>query len=514
MSFTSLSFLLLVALTLLAYYLLPKRCQWVVLLTASYVFYLCGGVKLIVYLLFTTAVTYLAGLRLARLNEQSKHDRKKGDALRRRKRLVVLLTAVCCFGLLFVLKYWDDTAGAINRLTGTALPVLNLLIPLGVSYYIFQSFGYVIDIYRGKQKPEKNPLRYALFVSFFPQVVQGPISRYAELYPQLMQPHTLDFDRLRDGLLLAGWGYFKKLVIADRAGVLVAAVFGDYLSYDGAITAAGVFFYCIQLYCDFSGGIDITRGVAQMFGIDLAENFRRPLFATSLADYWRRWHISLGQWMRNYVFYPLSLSKPLGRLGKWARKRLRGKAGKILAPSVATFVVYFIIGIWHGANFRYILFGFWNGSLITLSLLLEPYYAQWKQALRIPDKSRLYHVFQMLRTSVLVFIGRYITRAPRFLAALSMLKRTVLQFRPASLFDGSLLRLGLSSYDLLVLAVAVLIVQIIEYMQERGIAIRSGLAAKSALVQWLAATALLLSILIFGIWGKDFVSAGFIYVQF
>lgn len=203
-------------------------------------------------------------------------------------------------------------------------------------------------------------------------MVQGPISRFGDLGPQLLAGRSLDFGNLKYGIQLMLWGYFKKLVIADRAAVLVSSVLDHPWDHSGSILAVGVLFYCIQLYGDFSGGIDITRGVAKLFGIDLAENFRRPLYATSLTDFWRRWHITLGTWMRDYLFYPLSLSKPFGKLGKLTRRHIKGKLGKILPTSLATFLVYLVIGIWHGANWRYIAFGFWNGGIITLSLLLSP----------------------------------------------------------------------------------------------------------------------------------------------
>ena len=193
--------------------------------------------------------------------------------------------------------------------------------------------------------------------------------------------------------------------------MLVNAVIKDNCPYGGAVIASGILFYCIQLYCDFSGGIDITRGVARLFGIDMAENFRRPIFATSLTDYWRRWHITLGAWMRDYVFYPISLSRGFGKLSRWARTHIGGTAGKIFATSLATFIVYFIIGIWHGANFRYIAFGLWNGVLITASLLLEKTFLRWKAALHVNDKSAGWRVFMTLRTALLVFIGRYFTAA-------------------------------------------------------------------------------------------------------
>ena len=356
MAFTSPEFLILVLAALLAYYLLPKRVQWVILLLASCAFYLAGGIGAMVYLLYTTVTTYIAGRWLGALN-QKRQGSQAGAKLKRRKKAIVAVTAAANFGLLFMVKYWDATAQAMDNLTGLALPRLDLLLPLGLSFYMFQSMGYVIDCYRGKYPPQRNIAKYALFVSFFPQMVQGPISRFNQLGPQLTQPHPFCADQVKYGIQLAMWGYLKKLVIADRAAVVVNTVFQTPENYGGAMTAIAVGFYCVQLYCDFSGGIDITRGVAQLFGIDLAENFRRPVFAVSLTDYWRRWHITLGSWMKDYVFYPISLSKPFARLGKFTRRRIGGRLGKIIPTSLATFLVYFIIGIWHGANFRYIAFG-------------------------------------------------------------------------------------------------------------------------------------------------------------
>ena len=371
MSFASLPFVGLVAAGVILYYLVPKKLQWVVLLLASMVFYLAGGVKSAVWLVLVAAVTWLTGLLLARQNARPAPDKQTKAAVRHVKKRICAVCAVLCFGLLYLMKYWNFTASALPSALGDKLPRWDFVVPMGLSYFIFQAVGYVIDVYRGKTDAQKNPLRYGLFVSFFPQMVQGPISRYDQLAPQLTAERSLDWRDLKFGIQLCLWGYFKKLVIADRAAVLVNAVIKDNCPYGGAVIASGILFYCIQLYCDFSGGIDITRGVARLFGIDMAENFRRPIFATSLTDYWRRWHITLGAWMRDYVFYPISLSRGFGKLSRWARTHIGGTAGKIFATSLATFIVYFIIGIWHGANFRYIAFGLWNGVLITASLLLE-----------------------------------------------------------------------------------------------------------------------------------------------
>ena len=522
MSFTSLSFLLLVAGAVLVYYLLPQHAQWCVLLAASLVFYCVGGGKTVLYVFYTAAIVYVCGLLLGHYNDlrraAPKEERKAVTArYKPRRRAVVLVACLLNFGLLYVLKYWNFTADLFLPLAdraGVQLPLSELVLPLGVSFFMFQSVGYVIDVYRDKYAPEHHFGKLLLFVSFFPQMVQGPISRFGDLGPQLLAGRSLDFGNLKYGIQLMLWGYFKKLVIADRAAVLVSSVLDHPWDHSGSILAVGVLFYCIQLYGDFSGGIDITRGVAKLFGIDLAENFRRPLYATSLTDFWRRWHITLGTWMRDYLFYPLSLSKPFGKLGKLTRRHIKGKLGKILPTSLATFLVYLVIGIWHGANFRYIAFGLWYGVLITASLLLERTFLRWKSALHINDKSAAWRVFMTLRTMLLVFIGRYFTRSPRLSCVFRFLKTTVLHPQPSQLFDGTLLSFGLAKTDFLVIALGLAVLLTLECFQERGVQIRAALEKKSGFVQWLTVTALLLAVLLLGVFRAGYIPSGFIYTQF
>ena len=517
MSFTSFTYIAFLVLLTVVYYCIPKRMQWMILLAASYVFYCSSGVRTVVYLLFTTVTVYAAGLLLGRLNAQRKalSDADKAglqQRIRHRKKAVVAAACVLNFGMLFLLKYWDYTAGLLDRALGTALPRLDLLMPLGVSFFVFQSVGYVIDVYRGKQEPQRNLAKLALFTSFFPQIIQGPISRYHQLAPQLFAGRSVDYEQLRAGIQLIQWGFFKILLIAERVGVVADTVYTSPSSYPGSILALGTLAYCIQLYCDFSGGIDITRGTAQMLGIEMTENFRRPLFAHSLADFWRRWHITLGSWMRDYVFYPLSLSRPFGRLGRWSRKHIKGKAGKILATSLATFVVYLLIGIWHGSSLKYIFFGFYNGIIITTSLLLEATFVSWRARLRMEEHSRAWSLFRIARTCVIVFIGRYITRAPRLLTGLAMLWNTVTDFQPAALLSDTVLSLGIGWTDYLIVALASAVLVAVEYAQERGVHIRQWLAARPPAVQF-AAVLLPLLLLLFGT-GGDYVPAQFIYAQF
>lgn len=428
---------------------------------------------------------------------------------------MVALAVILNIGMLFFFKYWNSIASLVNQATHTEkLPILDLLLPLGISFYIFQSIGYVIDVYRGQYEAEKNPFRFALFVSFFPQMVQGPISRFGSLGKQLETPQDFSFDNIKAGLQLAMWGCFKKLIVADRAAVLVESVFANYQQYDGAIILLGVIFYCLQLYCDFSGGIDITRAVARFFGIELVENFKRPIFATSLSDFWRRWHISLGSWMKDYVFYPISLSKPMVRFGKWVRSHIKGKAGKIIPVSIATFIVYFAIGIWHGASLKYIVFGFWNGAIITTSLLLEPWTNAWKAKLGITDKTSWWKAIQILRTSFLVLIGRYITRASRFLASLEMLRLTVTNFHLTNITENALVGMGLTMQDYLVIAIGTVVLLVIEAFEEKGHSLSKGLEKKNAFVQWAVMMASLLILVIFGICRGDYIASEFIYKQF
>lgn len=522
MSFVSLIFIGFLLAAVVLYYLVPKRVQWVLLLVASYVFYLAGGLKTVIYLLLTTASVYLAGLALDALEQKKRaltKDKKRELARnKRQKRLILALVLTLNFGMLFLLKYLDFAANVFSALLAKfgvrfapALP--ELLMPLGVSFFIFQSAGYAIDVYRGKYRAQRNFFRFALFTSFFPQMVQGPISRYHELEPQLYAQRSFQAENIRNGVLLMLWGYFKKLLIADRASAVVTAFFASTDSYGGAVTAFSMLMYCIALYCDFSGGIDIARGAAELFGIRLAENFKRPLFADSLADYWRRWHITLGTWMRDYVFYSLSLSKPFAALGRRARKHIKGKAGKMVPTTLATLVVYLIIGVWHGANFRYIFYGLWNGAIITGAALLEGSFGRWKRRLHIGEDSKPWHVVRVVRTWLIVFVGRYITRAPRLLTAFHLLKRT---FTPSALhasqlWNGTLLHMGLDVYDYAVLLLGLIVVLIVELMQERRGSVRAILEKKRGAVQCAAVAALLLAVLFLHV---NQLSVDFIYKQF
>ena len=322
MAFTSMQFAVFLLLAAAVYYLTPKRYRWVTLLVVNYTFYYFAGVKYFVYLFITTVTTYLATVKLGDMAEKNKiaynavkkeldkEQKKVWKAdFTKRKRRILIPTMLCNFGILAVLKYSGFVSQNLNLLfekisVPIELPVFRFLLPLGISFYTFQTMGYLIDVYREKVVPEKNIGKLALFISFFPSIVQGPIGRFQTLSEQLFRGNHFSYERTKFGVQLILWGVFKKLVIADRAAVLVDAVFGNPQTYGGSYIAVASLIYCVQLYGDFSGGIDIATGAAQIFGIYLDKNFERPYLATSIPDFWRRWHITLGAWFRDYVFYP------------------------------------------------------------------------------------------------------------------------------------------------------------------------------------------------------------------
>lgn len=335
MLFTSYGFIAFLAVLFVLYYLIPKRFQWLLLLAADIVFYACAGWKGLCFMAATVVVSWAAtnlmGASLAKQKSFLKSD--EGKTLERaerkaykkqcekRRKVIFVLALVADLGILAALKYTNFLITNVNALFSADIAAVDWVLPLGISFYTFQTVSYVIDVYWEKVEPEKNILRVALFTSFFPLLIQGPISRFGDLKDTLFAEHKADFKQISFGLQRILWGYFKKLVIADRLLAAVTALCGDPLTYTGAYVFIGAVLYAAELYADFTGGIDITIGVAQVLGIKVKENFIRPYFSRNIAEYWRRWHISMGTWFKDYIFYPLSVAPWLLKLSKSARKK-------------------------------------------------------------------------------------------------------------------------------------------------------------------------------------------------
>lgn len=508
MSLISMEFLLFVLAAAVGYYLIPKKYQWLWLLVFSYIYYASSGVRLLVFLVYTTGTTYAAG-RFLEKAEQKELPKKEAKAAKRR---ILTIGLLLNFGMLAVLKYTNFAVANVNAIFHTSFSFQKWMLPLGISFYTFQSMGYLLDVYWGKCKAEKNPLRFALFVSFFPQILQGPIGRFDRLAVQLYQEHRFDLQRIQYALQLILWGFFKKLVLADRAAVVVNQVFLNDTQYSGVLNLVAVLMYSVQLYMDFSGGMDVVMGVASLFGIELDPNFKRPYFAVSITDFWHRWHITLGTWMKDYVFYPVSLSKWMGRIGKWSKKVFGKKTGRVIPICIANLIVFLLVGVWHGAAWKFIAYGLYHGLIISVSSLLAPLYRKGLEVFSINQKSGGWKVVQILRTFFLINISWYFDMAVSLSAAFAMMKTTVTEFSLSAFKDGSLLTLGLDQLDYLILLVGCLVVFFISFLQERGVKIRESLAAKPLLLRWAVYGMLLFGIPMFGYVMTT--TGGFIYAQF
>lgn len=529
MSYVSAQYLLFVGIVFILYYTIPKKWQWSFLLICSYGFYLFAGIKPLFFILFTTISTYLAGLKMgeyekeyrsyldAHRDELTREEKKarKADCAARKKK-ILLAALLSNFGILFVLKYYNPIASNISQLFSlfkydASLPLINVILPLGISFYMFMSLSYCIDVYRAKYEPETNIFKFALFISFFPSVVQGPLSRYDQLGSQLTAEHDFNIDNLRRGLLLMGWGFMKKIVIADRAAIVVKEVFANYSNFDGFQVAAAIFVYTMQIYCDFSGGIDITRGVAQVMGIDLIENFQRPYFAISVPDYWGRWHMSLTAWMREYVFYPMTLSKKMIKLGSWSRAHLKGRMAKQLPSYCVTFTVFFLMGIWHGAALGNFAFALYNGGVIVLGMICKPLFDKLAGLLHVNEKSFLFHVWQIIRTYFVMLIGKMMVKATSVGAGFKMLWMSFTDFHPFHNTFKRLIAMGMGGSDWIALTMAILILFVVSLLQENGINIRDKIESKPLAARWTFYLIALTFLLVFGTYGPGYSASEFIY---
>lgn len=504
MSLVSNTFVLFVLAAVILYYLVPKRMQWVILLIFSYLYYLAGNAKYVLFILFSTVVTYSFALVIEGMRK------KENSAGKIRNILTVGI--VLNLGMLGVVKYTGFFVGNINLLFHMDLKGLEILFPLGISFFTFQSTGYLMDVYWKRVEAEHNFFKYALFVSFFPQLLQGPIGRYERLAPQLYQSHDFKLYDLSYGLQRIIWGFAKKMIIADWAGVFADAIWGDLDKYNG-IALFGLIFYGIQLYADFSGAMDVVIGIGNLFGIQMDENFRRPYFATSMADFWKRWHITLGEWMMNYVFYPVSLSRWMMKFGKWSKQKFGRKTGRVVPIALADMIVFFLVGIWHGASWKYVMYGLLNGVIIAFSELMGGNYRKWRTKLHIKGDETWYHIFAVVRTFILVNLRWFFDRSDTLSQGFYMIRQAATHFAPLQILEISAGRGGTAfvPWALLIIAVGCIVMVTVGAFQEKGYHIRESLMKLPLPV---TVCIYLLLLVLIGMFGSTAAPRGFIYAQF
>ena len=530
MLFTSYEFLAFLAVVFLLYYILPKKTQWVTLLVASYVFYALAGVEYLAFIAVTTVSSFIATMLMGRVSsrenrylEQNRSELSKDEIkayrakAKGRRFLILCLALLLNFGILAVLKYtafavvnvnsWLHAFGAETELT-----IPSLLLPLGISFYTFQTMGYLIDAYRGKAEIERNPFKLALFVSFFPQLIQGPISRFKDLGAQLTAPHAFARKNFTYGIQRIIWGYFKKLVVADRVLVAINAMIEAPEEFKGFYVFLLIILYSVQIYADFTGGIDITIGIAEALGIRLTENFNRPFSSRSTKEYWNRWHITMGSWFTDYIFYPLSVCRPMAKLTKGCRKIFGKNIGKRIPVYLATVITWFLTGLWHGAGWNFIVWGLLNCLVILVSRELEPLYAKFENKFPRLHASYAYGVFMSVRTFLLMGLIRSLDCYRDVPLTFRMWGSMFTSFNLPEVFGGGIEALGLGLADYIIIALGcVVMFAVSKAGKERSV--REQLYDRPVL-SWLCFGALFIAIILFGAYSVGYEASQFIYNQF
>ena len=489
MLFNSIDFLIFFPVTVAVFFFVPRKLRSVWLLAASYYFYMSWNPKYALLIAFVTLISWCSGLALG--------SSAVGKNLRRRK-MIIAADLVCCLGILFVFKYAGFFTESVCRILSRfgiyiAARRPDLLLPVGISFYTFQTLSYTIDVYRGTTSPERNPVKYALFVSFFPQLVAGPIERSGNLLKQIRKIESLrvwDPERIKKGFLLMMWGLFQKMVIADRASIAADHVLRNYRSYGFVELSAAMILFAFQIYCDFGGYTNIARGAAQVMGFSLMQNFRQPYFARSIKDFWRRWHISLTGWFTDYLYIPLGGNRK-GTMRKWLN----------------ILIVFAVSGLWHGADWSFVVWGLIHAVLqITEDMFTK---LSGKSFAADEDVSLSRRIAEASGTFVLTDLAWI------FFACGSIRQAGGVLIRMAKVFVTSRITdMGLSRIDWQILITALLILMLVDILHERHISIHDFMARQQVWFRWAAVLGLVWAVIMFGVYGMEYDAGTFIYFQF
>lgn len=498
MLFNSIQFLIFFPIVLLIYFILPIKVRYLWLLVASYYFYMCWNAKYAILIMLSTVITYLSGLLLEKTKKSNLNEVRAAKL----KKIIVAISFVINLSILFYFKYFNFVfellSKAFNKINiQLNMPVVDVLLPVGISFYTFQALSYTMDVYRDEIYAEKNLFRYALFVSFFPQLVAGPIERSKNLLKQLAEPRKFDFANLREGMLLIIWGYFQKLVIADRIAIFVDTVYGDFNQYGGWYLIVATILFAVQIYCDFSGYSTIAMGTAKILGIQLMENFDAPYFSSSVAMFWRRWHISLTSWFKDYLYIPLGGSRK-GTIRKFINKM----------------IVFLISGLWHGASLSFVVWGGLNGIYQVIGEIIKPFKNKAMKKIGLIENLLCYRLLSVCITFILVDFSWIFFRANRLRDALLIIKQIVTIKNQWILFDGSLYKCGLGISEFWLMMFSVMVLMISDFCKHKGVVIRKIIMNQDGWFRYIFIAISIMIVMVFGKYGPAYDSANFIYFQF
>lgn len=496
MLFNSLDFLIFFPIVLFIYFVIPRKVRYIWLLVTSYYFYMCWNASYALLLLASTVITYVSALLIG-----------QWKAKVRLKKCMVGISLILNLGILFLYKYFNFAAYTLARLlekTGVAfeIPTLDLLLPVGISFYIFQAVGYTIDVYRKKLEPEKNILRYALFVSFFPQLVAGPIERSTNLLSQLRQMdklHLWETKRIQRGAVVMLYGYVLKMIIADRIAILVDTVFDPihYGNYQGVLVAVAAALFSVQIYCDFAGYTYIAIGAARVMGFELMNNFNMPYLAGSIKEFWDRWHISLSTWFRDYLYFPLGGSRK-GTVRKY----------------INIFIVFLVSGLWHGASWHYVAWGLLHGIMRICGEITNHLREKCYVILNCKRDTLAIKLWKIMCTFSLVTVAWIFFRAESVNQSLYMVKSIFTVYNPWVLTDGTLFTLGLDAKEWNVLFVSILFLVLTDVLRYKNIKLIDLFMKQNLWFRWLFFYVGIMAVVIFGVYGAQYDAAQFIYFQF
>ncbi|MDP4160038.1 MAG: MBOAT family O-acyltransferase [Bacillota bacterium] len=495
MSFTSIQFLIFFPIVTLLYFIIKQKYRWIWLLITSYYFYMSWNPQYAVTIAFSTVITYLSGLLIEKANKIS-NEKQSGQL----KKMWVFLSLFINLLILFFLKYYNFFTYSIARMLSYIhisihFHTYDLLLPIGISFYTFQALSYTMDVYRNDVKAERNLGRYALFVSFFPQLVAGPIEKSKNLLFQFNEYHSFDYIRVKNGLLLILWGLFQKMIVADRLGQLVNTIYDNPSNYKGFEIIIATVFYAFQIYCDFSSYSDIARGAAEVLGFKLSRNFDRPYFSKSIKEFWRRWHMSLTGWFRDYLYIPLG-----------------GNRCSKLRNYFNIMVVFLVSGLWHGAAINFLVWGTLHGIYQIIGDVLKPVKNEIKKSLKLNTNRFDYKLVQVLVTFIMVDFAWIFFRAGTFTNAITLIKN-MFYFNPWVFLDGSIFKLGLDPGDFLI-ALLSLVVIIVANLAQKTRSLRLEISQRNTVIRWSVYFTTIIIILIFGIYGPGYNPQQFIYSHF
>ena len=499
------------------------RMRKIILLIGNLFFYTFNGdgsclLLLLAISLITYADSIIMGLiyRSFEKNTKDLSKKEKQAALIRYKHFCLPILLIGLFFVLSILIY-TKIGGLLQweRVSSfKEFHIFSILVPLGLSYFTFSCVGYLLDIYWRKAVSDFNYLNLLLAVSFFPTIVQGPITRYSQLLKQYNNLPSFDYERVTFGLQRMIWGAIKKLVVADRLAVYSSAVFGSVIDYAGIeivlATAANV----LSLYADFSGCMDIVIGASECIGISLDENFQQPFFAKNAAEFWRRWHITLGVWFKDYVYMPIAMNPRFTRSGRWIRKHVGKRASSAYSTAIPLLITWFLTGLWHGTGTDYIIWGFYWGTLILIGAVFAPEFKRLLSLLHISPSSISYRLFQMIRTFILFGIGRLLTATGSLDGFYLTIQRLFKESRLWVLFDDSLYTHGLDRKEFYVALFGIILIWISDYMHEKKICIRKCIAQQVLPVRWFLYIGSIVFVIIFGWYGSAFDATSFAYGAF